>query len=76
MAWARSSHDLQFDLIAVEIGHFMRHLLFLTTVAGVLFAIDAYKFGGRYRAEVWQEFTDTGRPFNREVEYRLRRVLW
>jgi hypothetical protein len=54
----------------------MRHLLFLTAVAGALFAIDAIQFRGRYRSEIWQQVTYTGQAFNREVEYKLRRTLW
>jgi hypothetical protein len=54
----------------------MRHLLFLTTVAGILFAIDVIQFRGRYRSEIWQQATYTGQAFNREVEYRLRRAFW
>jgi hypothetical protein len=63
-------------LPTAEVDGLMRHLLFLTAVAGILCAIDAIKFGGRYRAEIWQEVTYKGQAFNREVEYRLRRALW
>jgi hypothetical protein len=54
----------------------MRHLLFLTAMASILFAVDAFQFHGRYRSEIWQQATYTGQTFNREVEYRLRRALW
>jgi hypothetical protein len=54
----------------------MRNLLFLVSVVGILFAIDAFQFGGRYRTEIWQNALHKGQAFNREVDYRLRRFLW
>jgi hypothetical protein len=54
----------------------MRHLLFLTAMAGMLFAIDAIYFRGQYRTAAWREVTYKGQAFNREVEYRFRRTLW
>jgi hypothetical protein len=63
--------------VSVEVDRgIMRNLLFLASVAGVLFAIDAFQFGGRYRTEIWQDALRKGQAFNREVEYRLRRSLW
>jgi hypothetical protein len=54
----------------------MRHLMFLATVAGILLAVDAIRFNGRYRTEVWREAQYQGQSFNREVERRLRSSLW
>ena len=54
----------------------MRNLLFLATMVGILLAIDAVKFASYYRQEVWQEVTNKGQAFSREVEYRLHRTLW
>jgi hypothetical protein len=46
----------------------VRNLLFLASIAGILFAIDAIQFGGRYRAEIWQDAIYKGQAFRREVE--------
>jgi hypothetical protein len=54
----------------------MRHLVFLAIVAGALFAVDTFKFRGRYRAEIWQEVMYKSYTFNRDLEYRLKRTLW
>jgi hypothetical protein len=54
----------------------MRHLLFLTLIAVLLLAFDAFYFGGRYRSEIWQGAVSKGQAFNREIEFRLKRSLW
>jgi len=54
----------------------MRNVLFLTAMAGILFAVDAIHFGGRYRNEIWQDAMYKGQAFNREIEHRIRRSLW
>jgi hypothetical protein len=53
----------------------MRHLLFLTAIAGIFFTVDTLQFRGRYRSEIWQQATYAGYAFNREVESKLRRVF-
>jgi hypothetical protein len=50
--------------------------VFLAIVAGALFAVDTFKFRGRYRAEIWQEVMYKSYTFNRDLEYRLKRTLW
>ena len=54
----------------------MRNLLFLASMVGVLLIIDAVKFAGSYRQDVWQQATNIGQAFSRELEYRLHRTLW
>jgi hypothetical protein len=48
----------------------------LASVAGVLLAVDALGFHGRYRDEVWRDAQYQGQSFTREVEHTLRRYLW
>jgi hypothetical protein len=54
----------------------MRSLLFLACMTGVLLAVDAIRFDGRYRTEVWRDAQYKGQSFTREVENGLRRHLW
>jgi cbb3-type cytochrome oxidase subunit 1 len=51
-------------------------LLFWASMIGVLLAVDAIRFNGRYRTEVWRDAQYQGQSFTREVEYRLQRSLW
>jgi hypothetical protein len=43
---------------------------------GVLLAVDAIRFNGRYRTEVWRDAQYQGQSFTREVEHRLQTSLW
>jgi hypothetical protein len=74
--WDEAKNHLQFDIVAVEIGHLMRNVVFLAAMAGILFTVDAIHFRGRYRSEIWQEAIYKGQAFNREIELRIRRSLW
>ena len=54
----------------------MRSFLILTAVTvGVLLAVDAYKFGGRYRDEAWRDVKQHGRSFASNAEYAVRRAF-
>jgi hypothetical protein len=45
-------------------------------MTGVLLAVDAIRFDGRYGTEVWRDAQYKGQSFTREVENKLRRHLW
>jgi hypothetical protein len=49
----------------------MRYVLFLAMVATVLVAIDAIRFNGRYRDEVWRDAQYKGQSFTQDVERQL-----
>jgi hypothetical protein len=53
----------------------MRHMVFLTAIAGLTAAVDTILFGGRYQNEIWQDASRRGQAFSREVEYQIHRVL-
>ena len=73
---AEAQYDLFVNLVATEVSSQMRSLLFLACMTGVLLAVDAIRFDGRYRTEVWRDAQYKGQSFTREVENGLRRHLW
>lgn len=55
-------------------GIVMQRFLFLAALIGVLWALDAYAFQGRYRAALWQEANHQVQIFNGGVQSFVSKV--
>ncbi len=53
----------------------MKQLLFLVYVGGLLLALDAGYFEGRYRTDIWRQTKHQGEVWSREVERRINEVF-
>ena len=51
----------------------MRGVVTLIVLIGVLWAVDAFGFKGRYSQALWQEANYRGQKLNYEIRYWLNR---
>jgi hypothetical protein len=61
--------------IHLDIFGAMRQVLFLAYMGGLLLALDAGYFEGRYRADIWQQTKHQGEVWSREVERRIKEAF-
>ena len=54
----------------------MRAFLMVTAFSIIiLLGLDVYKFGGRYRDEIWRDVKQHGRSFASSAEYAVRKAF-
>jgi hypothetical protein len=53
----------------------MRTFIILAMLVGVLWAIDAYEYNGRYSHDLWRRAAAEGQYFSYEVQRRINTAL-
>jgi hypothetical protein len=62
------------NLAVALMGLAMRHLPFLFFVLGILWAVDTFRFDGRYSSVIWVQANDLARSFNYDAQRFVQRL--